>query len=305
MQKKVSGFPRENIFIMSPEMRHFSFNLLLLLYSFYFGGCNQSFEATPRADASFTVVDVGQGLSQILAIGDSAVIFDMGPPEGENEWRRAFTSLGSPSIAAIFISHRDRDHSGGLQFIDNNLPWTGNMITGDHEDTSFLRQQCSRWDNEIRITAIRRDDLILFCEACSIRCLWPPASIAEPVPVSEMNINRYNLVLSVHFYSTSLLLTGDIDSSGEKMIYRMYGSTLKSDLMVLPHHGSRASVDYLFYAYVQPSTAIISAGQNNDFGHPSSETLEMLARLGIPYETTVVKGSLTWLSNGFYWTALF
>jgi competence protein ComEC len=286
-------------------MRLFPFKIIKLLFTFCLWGCNQPFIMTPLTDISFTVVNVGQGLSQIAVVNDSAIIFDMGPPDGEGEWHKAYTALGSPPVSAIFISHRDLDHCGGLQFVDSNLSWTGNIVTGYHEDTSFLRQQCILWNRNIQFTTIGQQDMILYGELCSIHCLWPPYAIAEPLPVSKEYTNHYSLVLSLRYNTSGVLLTGDVDSSGEQLLYQKYGSALKSDLMVVPHHGSRESVDYLFYAYVKPSCVIIAAGIDNDYGHPAPQTLAMLAQLGILYKTTAVTGSLTWLSNGFYWTSLF
>jgi competence protein ComEC len=100
-------------------------------------------------------------------------------------------------------------------------------------------------------------------------------------------------------------MTGDIDSTMERLLASHYGTGLKTDIVVMPHHGSSNTVYSLFFSYLRPQIAVISSGRGNSYGHPAKETTAMLAQLGIPFRNTAVDGTMLWKSNGFYWTTWF
>mgnify|MGYP000625742099 FL=1 len=66
-----------------------------------------------------------------------------------------------------------------------------------------------------------------------------------------------------------------------------------------PHHGSRDSNSEMLYEKIHPLRVFISAGKDNKYGHPHSETVSVLEKLQIPYYITRQDGSLTWyISDG-------
>lgn len=66
-----------------------------------------------RGSVSLTVVDVGQGLAQIVSGGGSAMAVDMGPGASSGAWLQAWKKLGSPCLELVVLSHTDEDHAGG------------------------------------------------------------------------------------------------------------------------------------------------------------------------------------------------
>jgi len=66
-------------------------------------------------------------------------------------------------------------------------------------------------------------------------------------------------------------LTGDIERAGESALL---SSSLESDVLLVPHHGSRTSSTPEFIAAVAPRWAVVAAGYRNRFGHPNREVLE-------------------------------
>ena len=75
-------------------------------------------------------------------------------------------------------------------------------------------------------------------------------------------------------------------------------SYLKSDVLKLGHHGSDTSSSLLWLEDVNPSVAIVSAGKNNKYGHPSKETIFNLDKLKIPYLITYLKGNIIFKTDG-------
>ncbi|MBN1309228.1 MAG: hypothetical protein JXA18_14990 [Chitinispirillaceae bacterium] len=290
---------------MSKEKLRFFIDYLFIPSIIAVAGCTASVTDSAVDDVSFMLIDVGQGLSQVVVEGDEAMLFDMGPVDAEQEWKKAYASIGKPYITAIVVSHRDLDHSGGLHFIDSAVDWSGTLVVSPWEDTVFLREQCSNWCRPVRFETVVQDDTVEFTDDCFVRCLWPPPLIDDPVPVPDTKTNFYSIVCRITHGNTSVMTTGDIDSVAQRFITRRYATQLRSDIVVVPHHGSAGAAYPLFYGYIRPYQAAISCGEGNPYGHPSSEVLTMFFHLAVNCVTTSGSGTLLWKSNGFYWNERF
>jgi competence protein ComEC len=86
------------------------------------------------------------------------------------------------------------------------------------------------------------------------------------------------VVLLVTVRGVRLLLTGDVEPEAQAALARAWPG-LRADVLKVPHHGSRYQ-DLDFLRGLGARVAIASAGEDNDYGHPSAETLEPLAASG-------------------------
>jgi competence protein ComEC len=107
----------------------------------------------------------------------------------------------------------------------------------------------------------------------SFDTLWPPLAGA---PAHE---NERSLVLRATLARRRALLTSDIGRTTELRIARL--SSLASDVLVVPHHGSRGSCSSRLLSAAAPSIALIPAAAGNRHGHPHPEVLERLDARGI------------------------
>ena len=73
---------------------------------------------------------------------------------------------------------------------------------------------------------------------------------------------------------------------------------LKADVLKVGHHGSETSSSQRFISEVNPKYAIIEVGTNNQYGHPSSETLERFDLIGAKIYRTDLNGDITAVSDG-------
>lgn len=267
-----------------------------------FLGCNRPYTTSSASECRVAIIDVGQGLSQMVTLGGRGIVFDMGPFSGREAWFSTYRSMGSPTIAAVVISHRDSDHSFGLRFLDSTISWSGHILASCREDTAYLRSLCSSWHQPVTIATIAQDDTIAFSDEILIRCFWPPHGEQDQNPVENGETNHYSLVCGVYHGNCSVILTGDIDSSAGIQIARTFREQLHAAIAVLPHHGSAASVCPLLSGYIAPSIAVISYGAGNEYGHPSTAALSGIAQTGAAYHATAREGTLVWVSNSFYWT---
>ena len=252
---------------------------------------------------TFAVLNVGQGLSQATVVDGNAIMWDMGDVDEFTKWQDGYRALGSPSIDAIVISHGDMDHKGGLKYLSADAPFRGLVVVSPYEDTVSLRAFATNWSSLIRFRVAKQGDTLALIKGAYIECVWPPKSPETDQWVQDnFDKNRLSLCFRIEYGNTSFLLTGDIDTLAEEKLVERYHFELSSDIVVVPHHGSRGSLHSLFYGYVNPAYAVISCGLNNQYGHPSVDVVRLLAfQMMVTLFVTRYDGLVTATSNGEYW----
>ena len=68
---------------------------------------------------------------------------------------------------------------------------------------------------------------------------------------------------------------------GNPTLADVYGAELRSEVLVVGHHGSLTSTSGRLLQVVQPTEGWISAGFNNRFGHPHPDVLARLHEAGV------------------------
>jgi competence protein ComEC len=100
----------------------------------------------------------------------------------------------------------------------------------------------------------------------------------------------------------SLLLTGDIERDQEAALVHAseesYSMPLRSEGLIVPHHGSRTSSTDAFLRAVQPSWSLAQAGYRNRYGHPAQSVVTRYDDLGIPLLSSPWCGALFWNTSG-------
>lgn len=229
------------------------------------------FWVAPRpgmGEAWIDVLDVGQGSAVLVRTAEHTLLYDAGPiysPQSDAGQRVVvpyLRTMGVGRLDAMVISHRDKDHSGGVPAVQSALPIVRTLsslpelggdlcVTGQHW----------AWDG------VRFD------------ILHPQAADNETVEARRpaQKTNRMSCVLKISTKSRSILLTGDIEARDEKAIVDRSGSLVSSDVLLVPHHGARASSSPEFIEAVGAGDVVFSAGYRNAFNHPRPEVLERYA----------------------------
>lgn len=283
---------------MLKSRRGFYFNISVIVFCF----CNNPVNID-RSSFTFSVFDVGQGLSQIAVKDSHAVVWDLGPSCEFDKWKSSYEKIGKPYIDAVVISHRDLDHSGGLQNLDTTINWTGNLVMSRYEDSTFLKKMCRNWKKKMNCKIIGEGDNLNYLEGVDIQCIWP-FDFSEHYSESGKLTNFCSLVFILRYNSSQVIITSDIDSVAEQLISIKYGINLMSDLMIVPHHGSAFSANRTFFGYIRPQIAVISCSKDNTYNHPSDAVLDLLIQLGTEIFITYSDGPVYLRSNGYYWERL-
>ncbi len=214
------------------------------------------------------------------------------PSIGEAVVSEFLWEKGYSRIDAIVATHADADHILGLSDIARNFrlgeAWFGST-NSDDPDVRRLTDILDR--NEVPKRSLERGDR-LEIGGVLVEILSPPTQGAE-----TRTENDRSIVIRLTFGSRSLLLTGDIEKLAESEIADSRQNLL-SDVVKVPHHGSKSSSTEPLVASTHPTFAIIPVGRRSIFGHPHKETVERWRAIGAKVMTTGEEGTISFSTNG-------
>ena len=243
-------------------------------------------ETVKNGEFHFTLLDVGQGLSAVVKTKNHLLVFDTGPRFSEAfDTGKAVVwpylrALGEKNIDTLIISHGDNDHIGGMESLLAKMP-VKSVLSGDiHKTLQQSARQC------LAGQAWQRDGV-------KFEILHP-----SKAPTGDAE-NNDSCVLKVSNKTHSLLLSGDIEKKAEKLLLEANVS-LKSDVLVVPHHGSNTSSSKQFIAAVAPPVALYPAGYANRYGFPNAIVVERYDAQNITQFSTGNSGaiSIKFANNG-------
>ena len=115
-------------------------------------------------------------------------------------------------------------------------------------------------------------------------------------PLQFSDINAESIVMKLQVGNTSVLLTGDAQFDTEQSMLSS-GYNLHSQVLKVGHHGSSTSTSQAFLSAVTPTYAVISAGIDNPYGHPTQQTLDTLSSNSIITYGTYSYGTIVFSLN--------
>ncbi len=247
-----------------------------------------------EGEFQLTVLDIGQGTAAVVQTAQHTMVYDTGPrwtdasDAGSRLIAPYLRAVGTSHIHALVVSHLDIDHSGGAKSLLKSVPvdW---MLTSVFAETEIVK------------TANERSVRALGC-AAGQSWTWDGVRFDVMHPdidnyqEAKLKTNDRSCVVKISTPRFSALLTADVEAMSEADIIERYGgmkSLLKSDVLLMPHHGSLTSSTPEFIEAVAPKIALINAGYRNRFGHPREGVLARYTERNIPVMRTDWHGAIT------------
>lgn len=112
--------------------------------------------------------------------------------------------------------------------------------------------------------------------------------IFSPHSADMNSSNNCSLVCRVKELSSkcTYLITGDTENDRWGSIVKYFGGELAADVLDAPHHGSKNGISAEAMALIKPRTVLISAGVNNQYGHPDVEATRLFSAYAKNYYST-------------------
>lgn len=237
-------------------------------------------------------LDVGQGESVILTSGGETALVDCGSSNSYKDpgglAADTLHSMGVRELSAVVVTHYHADHTNGLYEVLRRIP-VQTIYLPDIEDEYGVRERLVSLAEEkgAQVTYVTKETADTLGD--TVLTLYPPVQ-------SGGDLNELGLTALASAGDFDLLITGDMSGSTEKKLVETYALP-DIEVLVVSHHGSRYSSNIRFLKAVMPEAAVISVGDNN-YGHPSEETLQRLLAVGADIWRTDQQGTIRITVNG-------
>ncbi len=221
----------------------------------------------------FTLLDVGQGLAAVVRTEKHVLLYDTGPrwsPRSDAGHAVVVPYLRAHGLARVdtlVISHGDNDHAGGTASVLAALP-VARVVSGAEEIAGEPCRAGLQW---------RWDDV-------NFAVLGPSEK-----PTKR---NDTSCVLRVQTAHGAILLPGDIERTGERRLLARDSQSVRADILIAPHHGSRSSSSAEFLQAVQPRHVLFPVGYRNRYRHPHPLVVERYRALGVRLHDSPSGGAL-------------
>jgi len=253
-------------------------------------------------DLIVTFLDVGQGDAAVVqAPGGRTLLIDGGGTydgafdTGARVVEPFLRARGITHLDAVLLSHPHPDHLNGchrvLQRFDVAALWTSGD-DGHNPEYRRLLEEARAHDVGLpvpanaRFGALQVEPLGPFVIASGVERVGPPEGIS---------VNDASLVVRLGFGPRSFLFAGDLEADGEGEVVGRTGAgqIVASDVLKVPHHGSRTSSSAEFLDAVGPRLAVMSLGWKNRFHFPNDEVVARYAARHVPLLRTDLAGAIS------------
>lgn len=229
-----------------------------------------------------TVLDVGQGQCILLQCGGKTFMVDCGGDSGKAAADVAAGTLLSRGIGrldGVILTHYDEDHTGGVEYLLSRVD-TDLLLMPDMEDGAGVGAQ-------LVTAAGTRAELVTE----DIEITFDGGKLTVFGPIGYNLGNESSLCVLFQTKNCDILITGDRGSLGELTLLRNT-KLPELELLIAGHHGAATSTTDFLLEACRPKTVVISAGENNRYGHPAQAVLDRLSKYGCEVYRTDLHGTI-------------
>ncbi len=258
-----------------------------------------------QKDLEVIFLDVGQGDCSFIKTpsGKTLLVDGGGSPYwlGEDVWDPGknviipyLKSRNIQELDYIIISHPHGDHFGGIFAVLENIKVKTFIDNGYVEGDPNYKDLLLLVKRKVLVyEQVKEGDEIKLDKDIFIRVYFPPK---RGFPFEGGN--NSSIIFSLIYKNFSVLFTGDAEMDLENYLISKHKNSINSNVLKIPHHGSRTSSTVRFIKTVNPDVGIFSTGRKNRFGHPHREVVSRYSKLNVDIYNTAEEGNIVVLSDG-------
>lgn len=252
-----------------------------------------SFGSSKKLRVSF--LDIGQGDSILVQTPSGHdMLIDGGGDTRVLEKIAKELSYFDHHLDVIVATHPDADHITGLISVLRKYDVDHIIISPiDGHTGVFDELQKSIRDEHRDMHVGKKGDEIIFGDGVVAHILYPGPNFHG----DQKDTNSASVSMVITYGDESILLTGDLPSTHEG---ELIGDILPHGVTIYKagHHGSKYSSGDQLLSYIRPEYAVISAGKDNKYGHPSGEALARLTTYSQEIISTIDRGTISFSLDG-------
>ena len=235
-----------------------------------------------------TYINVGQGDSILIQVGDCDILIDAGTASYGSTVSNYLKNQGVDDIELMINTHPDADHCGGLTTVLNNFVVEEVWISKDTSKTTAAYKNFTAAITSEGLTAKQPNAGYVYTyEYLTLTVLYSAVG---------SDSNNSSIVVMMEYGNFKFLFTGDIGEEVETQLVSS-GKDLSCDVLKVGHHGSKYSSTASFLSATGADYGVICVGSNS-YGHPTTEALNRLSAAGISVYRTDTNGNVVFSSDG-------
>ncbi|GJL53606.1 MAG: DNA internalization-related competence protein ComEC/Rec2 [Nitrospirales bacterium] len=266
---------------------------------------------SPRLDhdpntVRVTFLDVGQGDASVIELPDGqTILIDGGPAYRRLDMGQAVIGpylwdRGIRRIDHVIATHPQWDHVGGLPWIlksfDVGRYWSNGIV---REQAFYQRLQTMIKKVGLTEQMIAKRQEIASAGPCTFKALSPfmPTRDLPRLSISSVSgaaLNNRSIITRLDCGEHSMLFTADAEVEALSKLNEL-SEAHTARIVKVPHHGAKSSLHDEWIHQLDADVAVVSAGQQNRYGHPSPLVVEAYAQEGIPLYRTDHDGAV-WIT---------
>jgi len=200
------------------------------------------------------------------------------------------TKQGIKNLDYVIGTHPDSDHIGGLDVVIYKFTCSTVIMPGITSKTATYRDVVDTMANKGYKNTLPVVGTTYTLGDATFTIIAPNKSYSK-------DTNNSSIGIKLTHGDNTFLFTGDAEDKAEDDILSN-GIDISADVYQVPLHGSNTASSQDFLDTVQPTYAVISCGEDNSYGHPSSDTLSRLREMGVQVFRTDEQGTIIATSDG-------
>lgn len=228
------------------------------------------------AEIEFTAAAVGKGDALLVRAGGYTCLIDTGKADAEDRLARVLDYYGIEALDAVFITHTDKDHTGGLKWLrKSDIEIRAIYASKYHPESSKKKHQAVKTAEKLELELnwlAAGDEIPLGDSGALLRVLAPEREIPG-------NEDDNSLVMMLESSDGRMLLTGDMEHREEALLLTS-DAALECGVLKVPNHGDGDACSAQLIRACGAKLAVISTSSDEKPGTPDEAMLKNLKGAG-------------------------
>lgn len=243
-----------------------------------------------NGQAEVHFLDVGQGDATLILSEGHAMLIDAGNNRKGTTVQNYLKRQNVKKLDYVVGTHPDADHIGGLDVILYKFDCGTVFLPDFTKDT----KTCEEVEGALKSKGYQA----VHPKVGDTYSLGSASfTILAPEKREFDSANDYSIVIRLENGDTSFLFAGDAEEDSEEEMLSG-AEVLQSDVYKVSHHGSRNGTSKEFLEAVDPEYAVISCEEDNSYGHPHAEVMNLLRSEKVKVFRTDLQGTIVAISDG-------